>query len=295
MSAPTATEKKSSKFKFSSLLHPKDKDSTTTPPSNPQRNSNSDSGYGGSEPSYTEPYNQPQNIPPSLNGSDESRSYQFQTQNPNDQNATVTTTTTTTTTTTSGGNLNTSIENNAPQQNNNQLDYNGRNEQTGSGGGGSPPIPIRSSLRDRSPNPPATVQGGANSGIRDRSPNPGTSPSGRTNFSYPNRGPYTQSASQPPMTQQQQQQAQQSTLQGLKSAAVGIHGASETLRGTINSAVDRHTHAPADVLAEHDRTIAGGRQEMERMQEARANQPNSNPNPNTSQVPVKGILKKVGR
>lgn len=89
------------------------------------------------------------------------------------------------------------------------------------------------------------------------------------------------------MQQQQQQQAQQSTLQGLKSAAVGIHGASETLRGTINSAVDRHTNAPADVLAEHDRTIAGGRHEMERMHEARAN----NPNP----APPKGILKKVGR
>ncbi|KAL8992311.1 MAG: hypothetical protein Q9188_007618 [Gyalolechia gomerana] len=265
MSAPTSTEKKS-KFKFSNLLHSKDKDTTTT--TNPH-----DSGYGGSEPSVTEPYTQ--NTSPSLTGSDESRN------NPNDQNATVTTTTTTTTTTTSGGGgLNTTIENNnndnnAPQ---NQSENGSRNEQ-----GGSPPIPMRSSLRDRSPNPP--MQGSGNSTIRDRSPIPGTSPSSRTNFSYPNRGPFVQSAPPPPQQQQPQPpHAQQSTLQGLKSAAVGIHGASETLRGTLNSAVDRHTNAPPDILAEHERTIQGGRQEMERMHEGRANP-----------APPKGILKKVQR
>ncbi|KAL9027519.1 MAG: hypothetical protein Q9196_003965 [Gyalolechia fulgens] len=269
MSAATSTEKKS-KFKFSNLLHSKDKDTTTT--ANPQHNSNSDSGYGGSEPSVTEPYKS--NIPPSLISSDESRN------NPNDSNATVTTTTTTTTTTTSGGNgggPSATIENaNAPQD---QSDYGFSNEQ-----GGSPPIPTRSSLRDRSPNPP-TMQGSGNNAIQDRSPMPGTSP-GRTNFSYPNRGPFVQSA--PPtqqQQQQQQQQAQQSTLQGLKSAAIGINGASETLRGTINSAVDRHTNAPPDILAEHERTIQGGKHDMDRMHEGRAN-----PAP-----PPKGILKKLQR
>lgn len=44
----------------------------------------------------------------------------------------------------------------------------------------------------------------------------GTSPS-RANFSYPNRG------GMPSVQAQQQQQSHQSTLQGLKAAAVGIH------------------------------------------------------------------------
>ncbi|KAL8833280.1 MAG: hypothetical protein Q9170_004363 [Blastenia crenularia] len=261
MSAPTPAEKKS-KFKFSNLLHSKDKD----PVNNIQRNSNSDSGYGGSEPSVAaEPYNQ--NAAPSLTGSDESRN------NRDDQGQTVTTTTTTTTTTTSGGGLNTSVENNAPPNQSSNPDHNSRNEQ------GSPPIPMRSSLRDRSPNP--STQG--SSTMRDRSPIAGTSPS-RTNFSYPNRGPFVAPAGQAPPTQQQ---AQQGTLQGLKSAARGINGASETLRGTLNSAVDRHTNAPPEILAEHDRTIANGRQDMERMHAARAGQGTA--------APPKGILKKVQR
>ncbi|KAI4240995.1 MAG: hypothetical protein L6R42_011394, partial [Xanthoria sp. 1 TBL-2021] len=176
MSAPTNSEKKS-KFKFSSLLHSKDKpDATNTTAKDPltQRNSNTDSGYGGSDPSVTAPSS---HVPPSLTGSDESHADRDNNNN-NNNNQTVTTTTTTTTTTTSGGQpINTSVENNGPSS-----EYNNRAD-----GGGSPPIPVRSSLRDRSPNPPSMQQGNAEP-TRDRSPMGGTSPSGRTNFSYPNRG-----------------------------------------------------------------------------------------------------------
>ncbi|KAL9034180.1 MAG: hypothetical protein Q9180_005550 [Flavoplaca navasiana] len=84
---------------------------------------------------------------------------------------------------------------------------------------------------------------------------------------------------------QQQQQHNQGTLQGLKSAAIGIHGAGETLRGTLNSAVDRRTGAPAERLAEHDRVLAAGRQEMDT---GRMPMPENRP----QQMPPKGILKK---
>ncbi|KAL8800359.1 MAG: hypothetical protein Q9223_007322 [Gallowayella weberi] len=230
MSDPTTSEKKS-KFKFSSLLHSKDKPASAADTKDPlsQRNSNTDSGYGGSNPSVTEPTN---HAPPSLTGSDESRFDRN-----NNDNQTVTTTTTTTTTTTSGGQpLNTTVENNGPAP-----DYNNRTD----GGGGSPPIPARSSLRERSPQPPPMQQ--SNTGpIRDRSPIGGTS-SNRTNFSYPNRG------------------------------------GGETLRGTLNSAIDRRTGAPAERLADHDRVLAAGKHEMDtgRMPENRPNQ-----------IPPKGILKK---
>ncbi|KAL8914875.1 MAG: hypothetical protein Q9172_006994 [Xanthocarpia lactea] len=261
MSAATNPEKKS-KFKFSSLLHSKDKPDATNTTKDPlvQRNSNTDSGYGGSDPSVGE---HSSHVPPSLTGSDESHADR------DNNNQTVTTTTTTTTTTTSGGQpLNTTVENNGPSS-----DYNNRNE-----GSGSPPIPIRSSLRDRSPNPPSMLPGNAGP-AQDRISIGGTSPSGRTNFSYPNRGGGFMGAQQ--MTPQQQHN--QGTLQGLKNAAIGIHGAGETLRGTLNSAVDRRTGAPPEKLAEHDRVLAAGRQEMEtgRMPENRP-----------TQMPPKGILKK---
>ncbi|KAL8662537.1 MAG: hypothetical protein Q9168_008243 [Polycauliona sp. 1 TL-2023] len=303
MSAPTSNEKKS-KSKFSSLFHSKDKPDPTTNPTaakDPisQRSSNTDSGYGGSDPSVTAPSS---HVPPSLTESDESHADSNRDRDNNGQ--TVTTTTTTTTTTTSGGQpVNTSIENNGPASEYN----NGRTD-----GGGSPPIPMRSSLRDRSPNPPGMQQGNA-APMRDRSPMDGptmrgSSPGGRTNFSYPNRGGGVmggqqhmggsqmggpsmgggQMGSPPPMGGPQmtpQQQHNQGTLQGLKNAAVGIHGAGETLRGTLNSAVDRRTGAPADRLAEHDRVLAAGRHEMEtgRM---------PLPEQRQQQMPPKGILKK---
>ncbi|KAL8991683.1 MAG: hypothetical protein Q9169_007747 [Polycauliona sp. 2 TL-2023] len=298
MSAPTNPEKKS-KSKFSSLFHSKDKPDPTNPAAKDplsQRSSNTDSGYGGSDPSVTAPSS---HVPPSLTGSDESHA---DSNRDNNNNQTVTTTTTTTTTTTSGGQpVNTNIENNGPSS-----EYNNRTD-----GGGSPPIPIRSSLRDRSPNPPALQQGNPGP-IRDRSPMGGTSPSGRTNFSYPNRGgggvggqpmggqhmggppmggPQMggpQMGGPPPMGGPQmtpQQQHNQGTLQGLKNAAVGIHGAGETLRGTLNSAVDRRTGAPAERLAEHDRVLAAGRHEMET---GRMPMPENRP----QQMPPKGILKK---
>jgi hypothetical protein len=52
-------------------------------------------------------------------------------------------------------------------------------------------------------------------------------------------------------------------VQSLKTAAAGIHGAGETLRGTINSAVARRTGAPNEVVAAHDTVAAKGRQEIE--------------------------------
>ncbi|KAI4270694.1 MAG: hypothetical protein L6R38_007043 [Xanthoria sp. 2 TBL-2021] len=274
MSAPTNPEKKS-KFKFSSLLHSKDKpDAANTTSRDPlsQRNSNTDSGYGGSDPSVTAPSS---HVPPSLTGSDESHA-----DRDNNNNQTVTTTTTTTTTTTSGGQpINTNVENNGSSS-----EYNNRTD-----GGGSPPIPVRSSLRDRSPNPPAMQQGNAGP-TRDRSPMGGTSPSGRTNFSYPNRGGGIMGGQQmggpPPMggpLMTPQQQHNQGTLQGLKNAAIGIHGAGETLRGTLNSAIDRRTGAPAERLMEHDRVLAAGRHEMET-----GKMPENRP----QQMPPKGILKK---
>lgn len=70
---------------------------------------------------------------------------------------------------------------------------------------------------------------------------------------------------------------------------MSTQGASETLRGTLNSAVDRHTHAPPEILAEHDRTIQNGREQMEasRVMENRGSQ--------AAPQPPKGILKKSYR
>ncbi|KAL8797969.1 MAG: hypothetical protein Q9182_007073 [Xanthomendoza sp. 2 TL-2023] len=267
MSGPATAEKKS-KFKSSSLFCSKDKPASASSAADTkdplsQRNSNTDSGYGGSNFSVTEATN---HAPPSLTGSDESR---FDRNNDN-QTVTATTTTTTTTTTTSGGQLfNTTVENNGPAS-----DYISNRTD---GGAGSPPIPAHSSLRERSPQPPPMQQSNAGP-LRDRSPVAGTSPN-RTSFPYPNRGGG--------MTGQQmtpQQQHNQGTLQGFKSAAVGFHGASETLRGTLNSAIDRRTGALAERLADHDRVLAADKHEMDtgRMPENRP----------SHQIPPKGILKR---
>ena len=97
--------------------------------------------------------------------------------------------------------------------------------------------------------------------------------------------------------QQQTLQGQQGTLQGLKTAAVGIHvrsslppppllrelslslpqhsqapslaksnivqGAGETLRGTLNSAVDRRFKASPEQIAAHNQVAQAGREEIE--------------------------------
>jgi len=65
--------------------------------------------------------------------------------------------------------------------------------------------------------------------------------------------------------QQQQQQGdyRPSTVQNLKTAAAGIHGAGEALRGVINSTVDKRTGASQDSIARHDAIINRGRAEIE--------------------------------
>lgn len=61
----------------------------------------------------------------------------------------------------------------------------------------------------------------------------------------------------------------QSTLSSLKAAAAGIHGVGETLRGTLNSNIDRripgsgNAEQQAAIVKRHDDVAAAGRSEME--------------------------------
>jgi len=54
-----------------------------------------------------------------------------------------------------------------------------------------------------------------------------------------------------------------STVQNLKTAAAGIHGAGEALRGVINSTVDKRLGASPETLAKHESVIDRGRAEIE--------------------------------
>lgn len=61
-----------------------------------------------------------------------------------------------------------------------------------------------------------------------------------------------------------QQGTRPGTFQNLKTAAIGIHGAGETLRGTLNSSIDRHVgHAPPERLAAHEQVVSAGAAEIE--------------------------------
>lgn len=177
----------------------------------------------------------------------------------NDAGQTVTTTTTTTTTVTTGGGG--KHDTSGPHTSNlaNRLDP---RVSSGSDYGNTeikevrrereverPNIPAKSNMRVPSPNPPPNQQQQpsgrqapqiqTHNMMRDRSPNlanPG-SPDGRHNFSYPSRTPPPAQVGVPPQQNQyggpQQgqygaphgapQQQQPSTLQNLKTAAVGIH------------------------------------------------------------------------
>ena len=211
---PDTTTKKS-KWGLGGMLH---KDRPT------------DSTYGseGGTSSARDSYNAP-----SLTGSDNSAPTSTYT---NSAGQTVTTTTTTTTTTTSGAGG--QSETSGPHTSNmlNRLDprvnsgseetqtqeINQRREPPKS----APGIPSKSVRREPSPQPPpqqqqqssrssipAILTGRSN---RDRSPGYGdspSSPSGRQNFSYPRQ----HGAPEPQGGQQT------STLQGLKTAAAGIH------------------------------------------------------------------------
>lgn len=61
----------------------------------------------------------------------------------------------------------------------------------------------------------------------------------------------------------------QSTLSNLKAAAAGIHGVGETLRGTLNSNIDRrftgsgNPEKHAAIVKKHEDVIAAGRSEIE--------------------------------
>ncbi|KAF2737288.1 hypothetical protein EJ04DRAFT_510393 [Polyplosphaeria fusca] len=64
------------------------------------------------------------------------------------------------------------------------------------------------------------------------------------------------------MSQPPQQKA--STLHNLKTAAAGIHGAGETLRGTLNQTVDKRFAKPnATVHEKNQATLDAGRTEIE--------------------------------
>lgn len=264
---------KRSKWGLSGILH---KDRPTSTGAAP------DSTYGSeaSRDSYTGA--------PSLTGSDNSHNYV------NDQGQVVTTTTTTTTTTTAGGgNATTS----GPHESNlaNKLDprvdssADQQTEVQETVQHHPPGIPPKSTMRERSPNPqpiPSRQAPPIQPSMRsqgDRVPNydSPSSPTGRHNFSYPSRTPPNGPTAGG---------GQQSTLQGLKTAAVGIHvspippplpaalrgttlepqptnkkyqGAGETLRGTLSGAVDKRFNAPPEQLAAHSQVANSGRSEIE--------------------------------
>ena len=170
----------------------------------------------------------------------------------NDQGQVVTTTTTTTTTVTTNGpashtsgphssNLankldprvdSTQVEHSEPSYN-----HNYRNDATSSSSTAAPIIPNKSSMRERSPNPPLQAnrqqqQQQQHPYIAPQAtqapplqnvdgygmPGSSSSPSGRHNFSYPSRTPPPAGNGFPAPTHEKG-----STLQGLKTAAVGIH------------------------------------------------------------------------
>ncbi len=70
-------------------------------------------------------------------------------------------------------------------------------------------------------------------------------------------------------------------------------GAGETLRGTVNSAVDRQFHAPAGTVAAHEEVANAGRREIEsgRLNHGGTREPLEGPGPGPG-VPTKGILRK---
>ncbi len=211
-----------------------------------------DSAYGSADGSYNSSAAQDRDSyasSPSLTSSDRSQQPQSQYTFVNDQGQVVTTTTTTTTTTTAGGGG--ASHTSGPHTSNlaNKLD-----PRVSSGSDHSevtevrreqerPNIPAKNPIRERSPQPPPQQRRQAppiqpNNNIRSQQDEYGdpSSPSGRHNFSYPSRTPPPAQVGAPhPQGQYGAQQAnygappghpqQQggSTLQNLKTAAVGIH------------------------------------------------------------------------
>lgn len=189
MPEPASKEKRSKWGLFHSRDNPNSTSTNHTP----------DSAYGSSEPSISEGTSAA--TAPSLS---ESTHGNRNTYDP----SVVTTTTTTTTTTTSGGGPQSSTTSQRSTDPSN--DRNSYSERDG------PPIPIKSSMRDRSPNPqsPQTAPGLAAPG--DRSP----MTTQGSNYSYPSRTPPPVNPANPPHAARD---PPTSTLQGFKSAAAGIH------------------------------------------------------------------------
>lgn len=134
---------------------------------------------------------------------------------------------------------------------------------------GSPPVPPKSAMRksmELQP-PPSNVPG------TKTTPPPSPSRLSGHNFSYPSRAPPDHTG------QLQQQQQPPSTMQNLKAAAHGIHGAGETLRGTLNSSVDRRfpmgrdAEKHAALVQRHDDVAARGVDEIDRAQFQQRGQP----------------------
>jgi len=70
----------------------------------------------------------------------------------------------------------------------------------------------------------------------------------------------------PPLLRPGRPEQKDSTLENLKSAAAGIHGVGETLRGTISQTADRRFRpgkAPDAAMAKHQGIIDAGKYEME--------------------------------
>ncbi|KAG8528228.1 uncharacterized protein KY384_007145 [Bacidia gigantensis] len=241
--------------------------------------SNVDSTYGseGSRSSYN-----------SAADSDQPQQHLAPNQVINDQGQVVTTTTTTTTTTTSTGSSSTANSStNGPHNSSlvNKLDPRVNDNASGTSSNdemsssGAPTIPNRSNMRDRSPQPLQTGRssnaGPTPSSTQDPYLN-SSSPNSRQNFSYPDRRQTGAAGG-----------GGQGTLQGLKTAAVGIHGAGETLRGTFNSAVDKRFHDP-EAVARNQAIADSGRQEIESGKLSQASRAQGG----IGSAPVKGILRK---
>ena len=228
---------KKSKWGLGGMLHKDRPNASTDSTYGSDIDSSARDSYGsGSAPSLT-------NSEPSLQPN----------QHINNQGQVVTTTTTTTTTITTGaggqsetsGPHSSNLANKMDPRVNSSSDQTEVSEVSHRRENERPSIPQKSVRREPSPQPPPQQQhsgtGGGLSSIltggrsqRDRSPNyeETSSPTGRHNFSYPSRAPpngngQVQSGPMPGGSVQGGQMAggqhQPSTLQNLKTAAVGIH------------------------------------------------------------------------
>ncbi|KAF2840046.1 hypothetical protein M501DRAFT_1056415 [Patellaria atrata CBS 101060] len=129
------------------------------------------------------------------------------------------------------------------------------------------PAPLNTSSKNYSPSSSHHPQG---SGVPPIPPIPENyqtyqdSPT-RQNFSYPGRIPPTgQNAVVGTDQEGRPLRSTGATLQNLKAAAAGLHGAGETLRGTFNQSIDRRWDSKNTALqSKNEEVIARGRQEIE--------------------------------